>query len=169
MKKDILAACFIVLTFALMAMPGCWKGRVSQGSATAVEAVISRYDPIALYYVAGLALLVGGGLTFAFGGKTAGGALIATGIGTAWFGQTLDLRPWVSMVAMLTVGPIVAGVAYDRWKLRRGTAVIVEKVETTPGGEEVKAAIRADGEKTESVVRSAITAIKNKLSATGKI
>lgn len=184
MKKDILAAAFLVLMALVIGIAGCRRtptepqaptGALSAtlqsiGSAPASLAVS---DPVRPYFYTGLCFLVIGGLTLALGGRGTGFALMGVGVAIAGTGTVLVQYPWLSLVAALVVGVIALFIAYDRYRLKRKAEdqqttleVLVPCVERHS---EIKPEITSLGPETESKVRQVIRPIKRKLRELGKM
>jgi membrane protein implicated in regulation of membrane protease activity len=151
------------------------------GSATAGAVVSEHMSP---FFLAGLGLVILGGLTMVFGGKATGFTLIALGMATTGTGVLFIQYPWVVLVIAVVIGVLVAVMAYTRNKDRQqleGTAaeaarqaeeldalgkaaeLITQVVETVPGGKEVKAGLRALGTEKMAAVKKVVSPIKEKL------
>lgn len=168
MKKDVLAA--VLFTVLLMfVMVGC-RPKVMDDANQSIQKAAIAVEPIGLYYVAGVALLVIGGGMIALRARTTGATLMAVGIGTAWFGQTLLRYPWVSLMAVLLASAAAAVLAYLHWKDRRelqktkeAVTAIAGVIESVPEGRAIKGGIANLGAEVAAKVKSVVTPIKERL------
>ncbi len=169
MVKDIVSAGLIVVTLVLIAA-GCRPfARMTAPDISAAVPSIA-FEPIYLYYVAGGVLMVLGIVVVALRGRATGFILVAGGAGMACFGQTLLRHQWLSLVAVVGAGAVAGFIAYDRWKARRELhrnqdvgEILVQKIGSLPGGKEITASIVEDGPEKESLVRSVVGPIKERL------
>lgn len=168
--KDIVAGAWLCVM--LLMVGGCLfrkPARVSGQSAHLVQKAteaVSLFDPVMMYYAAGLAVILIGVAVLAFGGKATGGILIVCGAGVSYFGQTLILRPWLSLTAVLATGVILAFIAYDRWKTRKALDETVVVVQNHP---ELKSEVGGGDAKIQERIRPVINSVKSKLRQAGRI
>ena len=148
------------------------------GSATADNRIADRMRP---FFMAGLAFVILGALTFAIGGKATGFGLMVLGIATTGTGVLFIQYPWTVLVVAVLVGVMLVLVVYDRWRVRKrlegtetelqakaeeldafsqATGIIAKVVETAKGGKSIKEGIRELGPEAVSAVKKVISPIK---------
>lgn len=151
------------------------------GSATAGAVVSEGMSP---FFLAGLGLVILGGVTMVFGGKATGVTLILLGMGTTGTGVLFVQYPWIVLVIAVITAVLVAVMTYtrnkDRQKLAgteaeaaqkaeevdaftKATEFLAQAIESVPGGAEVKAALREKGADTVQTVKKVVSPIKAKL------
>ncbi len=155
------------------------------GSATAGAVVSEHMTP---FFLAGLGLVILGGVTMVFGGKATGFTLIALGMTTTGTGVLFIQYPWIVLVIAVVIGVLLAVMTYTRSKARqqlsgteeaaarqaeeldafgKATGFIAQVIEAVPGGAEVKAGLRALGPEPMAAVKKVVSPIKEKLALTG--
>lgn len=157
---------------ALVCLGGCFLWPVRKAARQTAEvaetalAATPGMQPLTMYYIAGLLVILVGVAVFAFGGKATGGILAACGAGIAYFGQTMILYPWMSLVAVLAAAVVAAFIAYDRRRHRDTVKELVPVVQAHP---ELKPEIAGGDPEKQARIRPVVNSAKKALRAEGRI
>ena len=135
------------------------------GSAPAASIVSDRLGP---FFWAGLGFIVLGGAAIFLGARATGLSMFGLGVGIVAVGVFFSLYPWMVLVAFVLAAVVIMAKVVDSWRQGRALAIITQTVESTPGGEEVKAGIKNMGHAAMRAVRSVVDPIKAKLEKTDK-
>lgn len=159
----------VAMLAAVVMVAGCRNPLLKKGGGSQDALQVIGGNPEMLYHGVGIALIVAGVGTIAFGCRAVGGAMAACGVGIAVFGKAIMGYPWISMVAVVVTGVCAVFIAYDRFKRQKVLEVTTEAIQNAPEGRAVKDGISAMGMNVEDAVRSVVTPIKDKLKLAGKI
>lgn len=127
------------------------------GSAPASELLAGYFKP---YPLVGLGLIVLGALSFVFGGKGNGVALVVIGFVTGMGGASVVQYPIVSLMVPLAVGGLLVYAVWQLAKAKKAATVLVDSVENAEHKAEVTGAIKEQGIEAVQLVRWLVDPIK---------
>ena len=175
MKRNIVISLWFAVVAITAALSGCrspiWHG--SAGGVSGALAASSSGNPVYWYYGGGLGLMLAGAVVFAFGGRASGAVLAMFGAGTAYFGHTLILYPWVALAATLGAAGVAALIARDRWKKQKDLTLkdrtVKELVAAVQKHPEVKEDIGDGDPERREAIRPAVNSAKSELRREGTL
>lgn len=182
-----MAAFFLVVS---MVLPGCFirKSQPAPDSAdvgivgrtlqelTAAPASLFLSDKFAPFFWGGFLFAIVGGVMVASGAKVRGGMTFVMGMAISGIGLLYTAFPWVVLLVFVVAGGILLfdylkgrKAAADLEKTSTATEAIVEKVQVTPGGKDVRAALKLLPPEVAEVVTAVVEPMKQRLRQEGRL
>ncbi len=151
-------------------------GAVALGGKLVRSADAGFSGPARAYFVAGLGLLVLGGLAVIVGARGTGAAAMALGCAVSGMGVVIVRYPWAILLAFLLAAAVAGLALFDRWKKARALAksrtaltAAAQVIQNLPEGKAIKQGLANLGGDIAAQVREVVTPIKDQLRKEGKI